>query len=79
MINSDIQYANIDINKEGVYSPLRHHRLGLTETATGYGSKLRTPYVVRYEGRTRRVYAICYGNAASMYIVVNKRQLFIHC
>lgn len=37
-------------------------------TVTGYGSKIPTPYMVRWEGRWRRVYAACYGNAASHYI-----------
>lgn len=38
------------------------------QTATGYGAKLPTPYMVKYNGRWRRVYAACYGNAASHYI-----------
>lgn len=38
------------------------------QTQTGYGSKLPTPYMVQWEGRWRRVYAACYGNAASHYI-----------
>jgi hypothetical protein len=48
--------------------PLRHHKLGLPFTATGYGSKIPTVYVVQWQGRWRRVYAACFGNAASTYI-----------
>lgn len=38
------------------------------ETVTGYGSKLPTHYMVKHNGKWRRVYAACYGNAASFYI-----------
>ena len=41
-------------------------RSGMTQT--GYGAKLPTPYMVKWEGKWRRVYAACYGNAASHYI-----------
>lgn len=37
-------------------------------TQTGYGAKLPTPYMVQYNGKWRRVYAACYGNATSLYI-----------
>lgn len=35
---------------------------------TGCGKRLPTQYMVRYLGRWRRVYAICYSNVASLYI-----------
>lgn len=37
-------------------------------TQSGYGPRLTTPYMVKWAGRWRRVYAACYGNAASHYI-----------
>jgi len=38
---------------------------------TGYGGKIPTRYrVVCGDGRVRRVYAMCYSNAASFYILV---------
>lgn len=37
-------------------------------TVTGYGAKLPTPYMVQLDGRWRRVYCACYGNASSLYI-----------
>lgn len=37
-------------------------------TVTGYGAKLPTSYMVRHNGKWRRVYAACYGNASSLYI-----------
>lgn len=40
------------------------------QTVTGYGGKIPTRYMVKYAGRWRRVYAMSYGNSASLYIVV---------
>ena len=38
------------------------------QTVYGYGNRLPTSYMVKLHGRWRRVYAACYGNAASFYI-----------
>jgi len=51
-------------------------------TVTGYGGRLPTSYRVRYvgpDGRARwhRVRAMCYGNAASVYIVSAGAVLFL--
>lgn len=47
-------------------------------SATGYGSKMPTPYrVMLSDKRWRRVYAICYGNAASVYVNSNGVRLFL--
>lgn len=46
-------------------------------TASGYGGKLPTRYRIRYANRWRRVYAMCYGNAASAYVVVNGAPAFL--
>ncbi len=43
-------------------------RRGLSYTATGYGARIPSPYMVKWGGRWRRVYVACYGNAASHYI-----------
>ena len=42
---------------------------------SGYGSKIPTCLKAKcMDGRTRRIYAICYSNAASYYIIVNKKK-----
>jgi hypothetical protein len=38
------------------------------QTLTGYGAKLPSPYMVRHEGRWRRVYVANWGNAGTAYI-----------
>jgi hypothetical protein len=44
---------------------------GRTWTASGYGSKIASRYMVRLEGETRwrRVYSTCYSNSATYWIV----------
>lgn len=49
--------------------------------ADGYGTKIPTSRMVRVadagDNRFRRVYAIAIGNAASFYVVVGGRDLFV--
>lgn len=54
-------------------------RAGLQQTATGYGSKLTTSYMLSVPDSKRvyRVYAICYSNAASFYILRNGTRVFL--
>lgn len=46
---------------------------------SGYGSKISTDYAIRFNGKGRayRVYAVCYSNVASFYVVVGGKQLFV--
>lgn len=47
-------------------------------SATGYGDKNPTQYRIKLsDNRWRRVYAICYGNAASVYVNSNGVRLFL--
>ena len=41
---------------------------GLSFTATGYGSRIPTRYMVKFNGRWRRVYCRQYSNAGTLYI-----------
>ena len=56
-----------------IYQPLDWQIAGRQETATGYGLKLTTPYMVLVGDRVyargwRRVYASCVSNVASMWV-----------
>jgi hypothetical protein len=53
---------------------------GLQQTASGYGRKLVTPYMLAIPGAAHpyyRVYAICFSNCASHYILRNGGRLFV--
>jgi hypothetical protein len=40
------------------------------QTVSGYGGKIPTRYRLTYAGRNRRVYAMSYGNSASLFVMV---------
>lgn len=58
--------------------PLPWQEAGLSYTASGYGSRIPTRYKVRFDdGRVRRVYATAYGNAASVWVVLDGEKVFL--
>lgn len=62
--NEPRQTIKVDV----IEAPLAHHKRGLSYTATGYGARIPTVYMVMWQGKWRRVYAACYSNCASTYI-----------
>lgn len=48
--------------------PLPHHLMGLTFTSTGYGSRIPTRHMVKFNGKWRRVYCRIYSNSGTLYI-----------
>lgn len=59
-------------------NPLRHHVLGLTYTATGYGAKLPTRYMLTLNGGClRRIYATCFSNVASYWVLIDGHKFFL--
>ena len=60
-------------------APLPRQKAGLSFTASGYGAAIPTSRIVKCaDGKTRRVYATCYGNAASVWIRVNGGKQYLH-
>lgn len=58
-------------------NPLCHHVNGRQQTASGYGRKLSTPHMVRFNGRKHRVYCCCFSNSGTCYIVSKGRNIII--
>lgn len=75
---SEIKY--LEQPYESSDRPLWFHRQGLSETASGYGRRLRSTRMIRLAGeqRWRRVYVICYSNAGSAYVRIKGEQYFLH-
>ena len=55
-------------NLEVKENPLWFHKAGLTQTASGYGKKLATPYMVKLNNRWYRIYNSCFSNSGTLYI-----------
>lgn len=53
-----------------IYKPLWLHIMNVQETKSGYGKKLRLPYMVKYHNRLHRIYVCQYSNAAISYILI---------
>lgn len=49
-------------------APLWWQTQGLSYTATGYGKRIPTRHMVRWQGKWRRVYVCQYSNAGTSYI-----------
>ena len=49
-------------------SPLWWQKLNLSYTASGYGSRIPTESMVRFNGRWRRVYCYIFSNSGTCYI-----------
>lgn len=56
---------------------LPHHKLGRSYTATGYGNKLPSRYMVRFNSRWYRVYSICYSNVSSEYVIIGGERVTV--
>lgn len=59
-------FATISVDL--IEAPLWWQLIGLQQTASGYGSRLVTPYKVKFNDRWRRVYCRQYSNAGTLYI-----------
>lgn len=53
---------------EAKRSPMWWQERGLSFTSTGYGSRIPTHYMVKFNGRWRRVYVRIYSNIGTAYI-----------
>ena len=62
---------------KAILAPLWWHDKGLSQTASGYGSKLTTPYKVEHNGRLYRVYCVCWSNSGTLYIQSKGENLYI--
>jgi len=58
--------------------PLWHHKAGLQQTQSGYGSKLATRWKIHFEGKLWRIYATCFSNAVSHWFTVKGRTIYVN-
>ena len=62
---------------ETVRKPLWWQLRGLMYTATGYGKKIPTEYMVKHNNRMKRVYCCIYSNVGSLYIKSHGHDIFL--
>ena len=57
--------------------PLWWQEKGLSYTASGYGRKIPTQYMVYHEKRLKRVYCCIFSNVGTLFIVSKGKELTI--
>lgn len=82
-------FTTADVEERGAYARISAEphelvrdepewmRLGLVETATGYGRRLNTGRKIDYNGRHYRLYATCFSNNASIWFKVKGRIIYV--
>lgn len=60
-----------------VDAPLKHHKLGLQETASGYGMRLTTRYKLKVGTKEYRVYSTCISNVSTEYVIIQKQKFLV--
>lgn len=58
-------------------SPLWWQERGLSYTASGYGSRIPTPFMVRVNNRWRRVYCAIFSNVGTLYIGAGENKITV--
>jgi hypothetical protein len=74
--NPKYNYYYID-NAELIHKPLWFHKMGLMQTATGFGKKLKTEYMIKLNNRLYRVYCRLFSNSGTCYIKTRKGNIAI--
>jgi hypothetical protein len=72
-------FVRIECTKYAIkVSEMRHHKLGLSYTPTGYGTKVPTVYMVRTIDQTwRRVYCAIFSNSGALYVMHGKEKTLV--
>lgn len=61
-----------------IINRMEWQKRGLSFTASGYGARIPTAYMVKYNGRWHRVYCRIYSNVGSTYIVSKGRRIWVN-
>jgi hypothetical protein len=74
------QLVRLECTKYAIIErPMAHHKDGLSYTATGYGAKIPTRYMVRtIDQKWRRVYCRIYSNIGTLYVMHGKDRTIVN-
>ena len=67
----------VDHRADLEHSPTPWQKLGLQETASGYGMRLNSGYKINFCGKLYRVYVTQFSNAGSCWFKCNGRTIFV--
>ena len=73
-----LSYTDSRFILSAVIEPMAHHKRGLSWTASGYGRKIPTEYMLNCaDNRRRRVYCCIFSNSGTLYIRYKGRDLIL--
>ena len=71
-----VEYIDVTERK---YKPMWYHTRNLMQTATGYGKKLNSGYMVKTtDGKWYRSYICIFSNSGTEYIIKRGKSLVVH-
>jgi hypothetical protein len=56
-------------------APMWYHKRGLSQTASGYGKKLNTGKMAKYNNKWYRLYCCIFSNIGTCYIISKGKEL----
>ena len=69
---NDVNHGAICADRtELIDAPLWWQKQGLSQTRSGYGSKLTMRYKINFNGKLYRLYCTCYSNNGTVWFVAN--------
>ena len=75
--NRSILDFESNVPLDTIERPLWWQERGLSYPATGYGKRIPTRHMVRYQGKWHRVYCAIFSNVGTCYIGKLSDQLYI--
>ena len=74
----NVIFKRLEVNEpDFMYKPLPWQLQGLMYTASGYGSKIPTIKMIKYNNRMYRVYCHIYSNAGTCYVIIKGEKVII--
>lgn len=78
IVKHDDSYHRIYADQsELIYNPLPWQKRGLMQTATGYGKKLTTAYMIKLGNRIYRIYCCIFSNNGTCFITRRGQEIII--
>ena len=71
-LHKSLEWKRSDVERRGML------QLAPGQNDEGYGDKIHTDYMVKFDGAWHRVYCICWSNAGSLYVLVRKAMYFVN-
>lgn len=70
-------YLKDSVENSLFVNELSWQKRGLQQTASGYGHRLVSRYMINFEGKLRRIYQTCFSNVASSWFTYKGKRIYV--